>query len=236
MTYREQYVMRITIYRNLRCRKITPLYLFFLNTYALHACFHLLTVTPAISTVRLFLLSASSSHTKRAIRTGSSSTAAATVAHFSDDRGRIQARMVNGTALRFLFLFLSFSFLLCYLSFENIWCSVSLAPLGALAFYSEAEAVDRPFPLFLFLFYLYLILTWPRHTPARIPINKKNKPGRPQQNGSSFTRSPSSRLLEAPRQHACTRNACVRARESRLLVAPVYFIYPCTINLRLAPR
>lgn len=43
------------------------------------------------------------SHTKRAMRTGSSTTAA-TVAHFSDDRGRIQARMVNGTALRFLFL------------------------------------------------------------------------------------------------------------------------------------
>jgi hypothetical protein len=48
-------------------------------------------------------------HARRSIRAGtrSSLAAATTVAHFSDDRGRIQTRMVNGTLEISLSLFLS---------------------------------------------------------------------------------------------------------------------------------
>lgn len=213
-------LIKYDLYGNLRRHKISPLSLLSNRGPRTH-CMHV--SNSYISPINRSIIFTS--------RTGSSSAAAATVAHFSDDRGWIQTRMVNGTRLRFLSLSLSFT--LCYLPFENMVFGFSrTSPCAHLLFLKLKLSIGRS-SLLLFLFYLYLILTWP-HTPARIPINKKNMPGRPQRNGSSFTRSPSSRLLEAP----VTRNACVRAREPRSPPPRVhlYFIYPCTINLRLAPR
>jgi len=126
----------------------------------------------------------------------------------------------------------SFSFALCYLPLENMWCSVCLAPLRALAFYSEAEAVDRPFPCFSS--FSIFTLSWPgrgTHRHAFRSIRRTSPVDRSRTVAHSHglpLLGSSSKLLEAPRQHACTRNACVRARESRLprrtrlLHIPVY--------------
>lgn len=107
-----------------------------------HAHFPFLTVTPTLSTARLFLPPASGSHTRRAIRagTGLSPAAATTVAHFSDDRGRIQARMVNGTPE----ISLSFS-LARYLTVRVSgvrFLRDSVPLLSPVAFCSEAKAAD----------------------------------------------------------------------------------------------
>lgn len=98
-----------------------------------------------------------------------------------------------------------------------------------LAFYSEAADPSIGRNIIPLLSFPYLVRS--RLTPARIPINKKNTPGRPQ-NGSSFTRSPSSwHLLSdcvrtSVRGRACTRNGdrrvCVRVYLA--LVDPV----PCS--------
>lgn len=94
-------------------------------------------------------------HARRAIRagTGSSLAAAATVAHFSDDRGRIQARMVNGTPEISLSRAGARAF--CYLPFKylvfgflaRLYASLYASPSAAV-FYSacrrSCRSVDRP--------------------------------------------------------------------------------------------
>lgn len=211
-----------------------------------HAHFPFLTVTPTLSTARLFLPPASGSHTRRAIRagTGLSPAAATTVAHFSDDRGRIQARMVNGTPE----ISLSFSLARVILPFECLVFGFFATP--CLSFRPSPSAPRPKLPICRSVVVPRSLPPSPYSAwriPVRIPINKKNTPGRPQ-NGSSFTRSPLARRLlstlrnsvrmqreSAPPVCACVR-ACVRAnRVTPWLVDFIPVPSPCTINLRLAP-
>lgn len=96
--------------------------LFFHHTHCTHAHFSPLTVTSApINGSIIFTPSIRFPHARRAIRagTGSSLAAAAMVAHFSDDRGRIQTRMVNGM------LKISLSRARSVIYRSSIWCSIS---------------------------------------------------------------------------------------------------------------
>lgn len=152
--------------------------------------------------------------------------------------------MVNGTPEISLSLSLLLPLFLCrklcYLPFEYLVVFGSLARVSA-----SLRARPQPIPsqpelcsaakiarntVVPCTFSLHPSQSRPRTYPARIPINKKNTPGRPQ-NGSSFTRSPSSWHLRGGGLFRARRYFVAHATRSSLVC-----VRACARANRLARR